>query len=192
MPPVATDNGVCATAGVEERFDDWGIDLLLTGAQKALGAPPGVAILVASKTAAVLFLVPMTLAGTVPWAVPFSGALVIALIEDETPRTTARIIAIADQGGYDGLTFHRVVPDFVVQGGDYRGDGNGGVSWRGEPLRHELGPRKFVRGALGMPRNDDLDSGGSQIFITHRATPHLDGRYTLFGQVRQANHSVQA
>jgi cyclophilin family peptidyl-prolyl cis-trans isomerase len=73
----------------------------------------------------------------------------------------------------------------VIQGGDYRGDGNGGTTWLGESsLRHEIGPRKYLRGSLGMPRNDDPDSGGSQLFVTHRPTPHLDGRYTIFGELR--------
>ena len=76
------------------------------------------------------------------------------------------------------------MPDFVIQGGCYRGDGNGSVTWRDGALRHEIGPRKYVRGSLGMPRNEDMESGGSQIFITHRPTPHLDGRYTIFGELR--------
>jgi cyclophilin family peptidyl-prolyl cis-trans isomerase len=70
----------------------------------------------------------------------------------------------------------------VIQGGDPRGDGNGGTDWRGGSLRQEFNQRKFLRGSLGMPRNDYEHSGGCQIFVTHRPTPHLDGRYTLFGQ----------
>ena len=96
------------------------------------------------------------------------------------------------RGSYDGLAFHRVVPDFVIQGGDPRGDGNGGNTWRGTPLRREFTPRKFVRGSLGMPRNDDPDSGGSQIFVCHRETPHLDGRYTLFGELREGSDVLDA
>jgi cyclophilin family peptidyl-prolyl cis-trans isomerase len=80
----------------------------------------------------------------------------------------------------------------VIQGGDHRGDGNGGVTWRGEPLRAEFTPRKFVRGSLGMPRNDDPDSGGSQIFVTHRETPHLDGRYTIFGELVSGTDTLDA
>jgi cyclophilin family peptidyl-prolyl cis-trans isomerase/HEAT repeat protein len=128
------------------------------------------------------------------------GTFVFELLPAEAPVHVQNFLALAERGYYDGLTFHRVVPDFVVQGGDYRGDGNGGITYRvpvdpraaherGEPipadsLRHEISPRKFVRGSLGMPRNDDPDSGGSQIFITHRPTPHLDGRYTIFGELR--------
>ena len=95
-------------------------------------------------------------------------------------------MTLAARDHYDGTPWHRVVPDFVAQGGDYRRDGNGGGTWRGQgdSMRHEIGPRKYVRGSLGMPRNEDPDSGGSQIFLTHRATPHLDGRYTIFGELR--------
>ena len=128
------------------------------------------------------------------------GTFVFELFPAEAPVHVHNFLALAARGYYDGLTFHRVVPDFVVQGGDYRGDGNGGVTYRvpidpraalergegvpADSLRHEISPRKFVRGSLGMPRNDDPDSGGSQIFITHRPTPHLDGRYTIFGELR--------
>ena len=105
-------------------------------------------------------------------------------------RHTAELIA--REGYYDGLSFHRVVPDFVVQGGCYRGDGNGSTTWRKGSLRHEIGPRKYVRGSLGMPRNEDRDSGGGQIFVTHRPTPHLDGRYTIFGELRSGGAVLDA
>ena len=113
------------------------------------------------------------------------GSMVFELLRDETPVHVHNFLELVGRKHYDGLGFHRVVPDFVVQGGDRRGDGNGGPTWRGAPLRREFTPRKFVRGSLGMPRNDDPDSGGSQIFVTHRETPHLDGRYTLFGEMRE-------
>jgi cyclophilin family peptidyl-prolyl cis-trans isomerase/HEAT repeat protein len=112
------------------------------------------------------------------------GTMVFELLRNECPVHVFNFMTLARRGFYDGTTFHRVVPDFVIQGGDRRGDGNGGATWRGEPLRGEFTPRKFARGSLGMPRNDDPDSGGSQIFVTHRETPHLDGRYTLFGELR--------
>ena len=111
------------------------------------------------------------------------GTLVFELYPTEAPIHVYNFLTLAERGHYDGLTFHRVVADFVVQGGDYRGDGNGGQDWRGLSLRNEFNSRPFVRGSLGMPRNDDLESGGSQFFVTHRPTPHLDGRYTLFGQL---------
>lgn len=111
------------------------------------------------------------------------GTLVFELLPDEAPFHVENLLELARRGHYDGTRIHRVVPDFVVQGGDRRGDGNGGTTWRGDSLRGEFGPRPFRRGSLGMPRNDDPDSGGSQIFVTHRETPHLDGRYTLFGEL---------
>ncbi|MCY3001099.1 MAG: HEAT repeat domain-containing protein [Planctomycetota bacterium] len=114
------------------------------------------------------------------------GKLRLELLPSEAPLHVHNFLTLAARDHYDGTPWHRVVPDFVAQGGDYRRDGNGGGTWRGrdEALRHEIGPRKYVRGSLGMPRNEDPDSGGSQIFLTHRATPHLDGRYTIFGELR--------
>jgi len=112
------------------------------------------------------------------------GKMSFELFPMETPQHVHNFLKLVEEGQYHGTTFHRVVPDFVVQGGDRRGDGNGAVPWRGEGLRHEFTPRPYERGALGMPRNADPDSGGSQFFITHRPTPHLDGRYTIFGMLR--------
>lgn len=111
------------------------------------------------------------------------GTMVFELFPAEAPQHVFNFLELARRGVYDGLDFHRVVPDFVVQGGDPRGDGNGGATWRGGSLREEITPRKYVRGSLGMPRNENPDSGGGQIFVTHRPTPHLDGRYTIFGQL---------
>lgn len=127
--------------------------------------------------------------GANPWVdvVTSRGTLRFELFQAEAPLHVHNFLAQAASERYDGTLWHRVVPDFVIQGGDYRGDGNGGGTWRGadDSLRHEFGPRKYVRGSLGMPRNEDPDSGGSQLFVTHRATPHLDGRYTIFGELRE-------
>jgi cyclophilin family peptidyl-prolyl cis-trans isomerase len=112
------------------------------------------------------------------------GTMSFELFPAEAPIHVYNFMSLVEAGRYDGLTFHRVVPDFVVQGGDYRGDGNGGKPWEGEALRAEFTPRKYTRGSLGMPRNEDPDSGGSQFFVTHLPTPHLDGRYTIFGELR--------
>ncbi len=124
-----------------------------------------------------------------PWVdvVTSKGTLRFELFPAEAPLHVHNFLAQAAGERYDGTPWHRVVPDFVIQGGDYRGDGNGGGTWRGaaDSLQHEFGPRKYVRGSLGMPRNEDPDSGGSQLFVTHRATPHLDGRYTIFGELRE-------
>ncbi len=120
------------------------------------------------------------------------GSLVFELLPAVAPVHVHNFLALAARDHYDGLRFHRVVPNFVVQGGDHRGDGNGATTWRGGSLRHEIGPLEFGRGALGMPRAEDLDGGGSQIFVTHRPTPHLDGRYTLFGVLREGGDVLDA
>ena len=110
--------------------------------------------------------------------------MVFELFASEAPLHVHSFLELAARGYYDGLGFHRVVPGFVIQGGCYRGDGNGGGDWRGSSLRHEIGARKYRAGSLGMPRWEDLESGGSQFFVTHLPTPHLDGRYTIFGELR--------
>jgi cyclophilin family peptidyl-prolyl cis-trans isomerase len=107
------------------------------------------------------------------------GKIEIHLDVVETPLTTANFIDLARRGFYDGLTFHRVVPGFVAQGGDPRGDGNGGP---GYSIRCEDGERPYARGAVGMALSGK-DTGGSQFFITYSPQPHLDGGYTLFGRV---------
>jgi cyclophilin family peptidyl-prolyl cis-trans isomerase len=112
------------------------------------------------------------------------GTMTFELFPGEATLHVHNFLKLVEQEHYHGTTFHRVVPDFVVQGGDERGDGNGATPWRGDGIRHEFTPRAYERGALGMPRNADPDSGGSQFFITHRPTPHLDGRYTVFGMLR--------
>ncbi len=113
------------------------------------------------------------------------GTLVLELFPTVAPTHVHSFLSLVAKSYYDGLTWHRVVSDFVVQGGCYRGDGNGSGTWRGpeDSLGQEFNPLAYTAGALGMPRNQNPDSGGNQIFITHRPTPHLDGRYTLFGQV---------
>src|SRR6185295_15599812 len=88
-------------------------------------------------------------------------------------------ILLARKGFFNGLTFHRVVPDFVIQGGDPRGDSEGGP---GYTIRDELNQRPFLRGVVGMAI-DWNDTAGSQFFITHSPQPHLDARYTAVGRV---------
>ncbi len=96
------------------------------------------------------------------------------------PRLTVEtFVTLARKGFYDGLTFHRVVPDFVIQGGDPRGDGEGGP---GFTIRDELSQRPYLRGVVGIAL-DWEDTGGSQFFITHSPQPHLDARYTVIGRV---------
>jgi cyclophilin family peptidyl-prolyl cis-trans isomerase/HEAT repeat protein len=116
------------------------------------------------------------------------GMIVIRLFPDDAPAHCVNLAALAGEGFYDGLIWHRVVADFVIQGGCPRGDGagNGGVV-----LPDEIGQRPYVRGTVGMPKGND-DTGGCQIFITHLPTPHLDGRYTVFGQVVEGFAVVDA
>ena len=107
------------------------------------------------------------------------GTIEILLDVVETPLTTASFIDLARGGFYDGLDFHRVEPNFVIQGGCPRGDGNGGP---GYTLRCEISQRPYGRGAVGMALSGK-DTGGSQFFITTSPQPQLDSGYTLFGQV---------
>ena len=109
------------------------------------------------------------------------GRIVIELFADETPVTAANFLSLARDGFYDGLTLHRVVPGFVIQGGCPRGDGWGGP---GYSIPCEVTARPYERGSVGMALAGK-DTGGSQFFITHSPQPHLDGRYTLFGRVKE-------
>ena len=93
--------------------------------------------------------------------------------------TVDSFVTLARKGFFDGTTIHRVVPDFVVQAGDPRGDGTGGP---GYALRDELNPLPYVRGRIGMALSGP-DTGGSQWFVTLSRQPHLDGAYTVFGEV---------
>jgi HEAT repeat protein/cyclophilin family peptidyl-prolyl cis-trans isomerase len=97
----------------------------------------------------------------------------------DAPQTSRSFMALAAKGFFTGLAVHRVVPNFVVQDGDPRGDGHGGP---GYTIRDELNDRPYLRGTVGMAL-DWADTGGSQFFITHSPQPHLDGRYTVFGRV---------
>jgi HEAT repeat protein/cyclophilin family peptidyl-prolyl cis-trans isomerase len=114
------------------------------------------------------------------------GAIEIHLNIVEAPLTSASFLDLARRGYFNGLAFHRVVPDFVIQGGDPRGDGNGGP---GYTLRCEIGQRPYGRGTVGMALSGK-DTGGSQFFITHVPTPHLDGRYTVLGWVASGMEAV--
>jgi cyclophilin family peptidyl-prolyl cis-trans isomerase/HEAT repeat protein len=107
------------------------------------------------------------------------GMIELALDIVDAPLTSASFVRLARAGFFNGLTFHRVVPGFVIQGGDPRGDGYGGP---GRTLRCEYNTRPYGRGAVGMALAGK-DTGGSQFFIAIEPQPHLDGAYTQFGQV---------
>jgi len=107
------------------------------------------------------------------------GTIEIELAIADAPMTVSNFMTLARKGFFNGVAFHRVVPDFVVQGGDPRGDGEGGP---GYTIRDELNQRPYLRGTVGMAL-DGKDTGGSQFFVTHSPQPHLDARYTAFGHV---------
>jgi len=114
------------------------------------------------------------------------GEIKLELFFDVAPMTVYNFITLAKEGFFDGLSFHRVVPAFVIQGGDPRGDGWGGP---GYSLRCEYSDLTYRRGAVGMAHSGK-DTGGSQFFITLMPQPHLDARYTLFGQVVSGMETV--
>jgi cyclophilin family peptidyl-prolyl cis-trans isomerase/HEAT repeat protein len=107
------------------------------------------------------------------------GTITVDLVCRDAPLTCLSFLQLIAQGFYDGLTFHRVVPDFVIQGGDPRGDGIGGP---GYSIRDEIGRLRYDRGVLGMALAGP-DTGGSQFFLTLSPQPHLDGGFTSFGKV---------
>lgn len=107
------------------------------------------------------------------------GKIEIKLYAEDAPLTVLNFVRLAEAGFYDGLTFHRVVPNFVIQGGDPRGDSWGSP---GYSIPSEFNKHHYLRGTVGMA-SAGKDTEGCQFFITHSPQPHLDGRYTIFGQV---------
>ncbi len=107
------------------------------------------------------------------------GSFTIELLPDDAPLTVDNFVQLAKRSYFKGITVHRVVPNFVVQDGDPRGDGNGGP---GYSIRCEINQVSYDRGAVGMALSGK-DTGGSQWFVTHSPQPHLDGGYTMFGRV---------
>jgi len=118
------------------------------------------------------------------------GTISIELYPQFAPRTVNNFVFLAREGFYDGLMFHRVISNFMIQGGDPKGTGMGGPGYQfedefsGNPLRHETG-------ALSMA-NAGPNTNGSQFFITHAPQPHLDGRHTVFGRVVDGQDVVDA
>jgi cyclophilin family peptidyl-prolyl cis-trans isomerase len=107
------------------------------------------------------------------------GSFTIELLPEAAPLTVDNFVQLAQREYFRNVTFHRVVPNFVIQGGDPRGDGNGGP---GYAIRCEINQLMYDRAALGMALSGK-DTGGSQWFVTHAPQPHLDGGYTIFGRV---------
>jgi cyclophilin family peptidyl-prolyl cis-trans isomerase len=116
------------------------------------------------------------------------GSMVLELFAADAPLTVDNFLTLVRAGYYDDIRFHRIVPDFVVQDGDRRGDGNGGPAYY---IRDELDRRRYDRGAVGMALAGP-DTGGSQYFITLSPQPHLDGGYTVFGHVTSGYNVLDA
>jgi len=118
------------------------------------------------------------------------GSIELELDARHAPATVNNFVFLAREGFYDGVVFHRVIRDFMIQGGDPTGTGRGGPGYRfadefaGNPLRHEAG-------VISMA-NAGPDTNGSQFFITHSPQPHLDGRHTVFGRVVKGQDVVDA
>jgi cyclophilin family peptidyl-prolyl cis-trans isomerase len=117
-----------------------------------------------------------------------SGAFTIELLPEDAPLTVDNFIQLASRGYFNGVRVHRVVPNFVIQDGDPRGDGNGGPGYQ---IRCEINQVPYDRGAVGMALSGK-DTGGSQWFVTHSPQPHLDGGYTVFGRVVRGMNVVDA
>ncbi len=118
------------------------------------------------------------------------GTIRIQLYAQYAPNTVNNFVFLANEGFYDGITFHRVINNFMVQGGDPTGTGRGGPGYKfgdefkGNPLRHETGVLSMANAGPG--------TNGSQFFITHSPQPHLDGKHTVFGKVTEGQDVVNA
>jgi peptidyl-prolyl cis-trans isomerase B (cyclophilin B) len=118
------------------------------------------------------------------------GTIELELYPEHAPKTVNNFAFLAGEGFYDGVTFHRVIDNFMIQGGDPTGTGRGGPGYRfedefsGNPLKHE-------RGVISMA-NAGPNTNGSQFFITHSPQPHLNGRHTVFGKVIEGQDVVDA
>jgi peptidyl-prolyl cis-trans isomerase B (cyclophilin B) len=116
------------------------------------------------------------------------GEVVIDLFDQDAPNTVANFEKLVNEGFYNGLTFHRVIPGFVAQGGCPRGTGTGGPGYN---INCEINPNKHERGTLAMA-HAGRNTGGSQFYICYEAQPHLDGVHTVFGKVVQGMEFVDA
>jgi peptidyl-prolyl cis-trans isomerase B (cyclophilin B) len=115
------------------------------------------------------------------------GEIVIQLFPKDAPKTVNNFIKLANEKFYDGLIFHRVVPGFIVQGGDPKGNGVGGP---GYTIKFESSGRLHLTGSVAMARKEGLDTAGSQFYICLKEQPHLNGKYCVFGQVIRGMDTV--
>jgi len=117
------------------------------------------------------------------------GRVVIELLPDLAPRHVERVKTLARQGFYDGTVFHRVIEGFMAQGGDPTGTGTGGSDLGNLPAEFTR-QRGFVRGTVGAARTSDPNSANSQFYIMFAPAPHLDGQYTIWGQVTEGMEHI--
>ena len=123
------------------------------------------------------------------------GTMEVELNPSAAPITVENFVKLANKGFYNGLTFHRVIKDFMIQGGCPKGNGTGGPGYsiKGEFSANGVNnPLKHTRGVISMARAMDPDSAGSQFFIMHKDAPHLDGQYAAFGKVIKGIEVVDA
>ena len=123
------------------------------------------------------------------------GTIEVELYRDVAPITVDNFIKLVNKGFYNGLTFHRIIKGFMIQGGCPKGNGTGGPGYsiKGEFLANGVNnPLKHTRGVISMARAMDPDSAGSQFFIMHKDAPHLDGQYAAFGKVIKGIDVVDA
>jgi cyclophilin family peptidyl-prolyl cis-trans isomerase len=116
-----------------------------------------------------------------------AGPIVLELYPKLAPHHVNSFVFLAKEGFYDGVIFHRVIPGFMIQGGDPTGTGTGGPGYE---LKAEFNPTKHTRGVLSAARSSDPNSAGSQFFIMHGDAPHLDGKYTAYGKVIEGMDTV--
>ena len=164
---------------------DWAVRVRAAGLMREAGATEPVETLIRPAPAGRAVSEPERHALLAPTFSPHAfleterGTIEIELAILDAPLTVSNFVELARRGFFNGIAIHRVVPDFVVQDGDPRGDGEGGP---GYTIRDEINQRPFLRGTVGMAL-DWKDTGGSQWFITSSPQPHLDARYTVFGHV---------
>ena len=123
------------------------------------------------------------------------GVIEVELDPNVAPLTVDNFVKLADKGFYNGLTFHRIIKGFMIQGGCPKGNGTGGPGYciKGEFLANGVNnPLKHTRGVISMARAMDPNSAGSQFFIMHQDAPHLDGQYAAFGKVNKGLEVVDA
>ena len=123
------------------------------------------------------------------------GVIEVELDPEHAPISVENFVKLAEKGFYNGLTFHRVIKGFMIQGGCPKGDGTGGPGYciKGEFSANGVNnPLKHLRGTISMARAMDFDSAGSQFFIMHKDCPYLDGQYAAFGQVTKGIEVVDA